>query len=266
MPTDEVLKLMSSSMQYSDRPTEQREDAEQVFDLADQLGVAVIGFSEATRHGSVFPELAAAAHRHDWFWQRGITGDYRFAVSPSCEVLENGYVHVLDAAVGHGPHHSKRGVAEVTFRTAAGNVITDHGSHWLTGFQLDRKPGAEGPRERQHREQTDAMIERVQLHAAGRRLSFWQGDTNVDEQRDTGFDRAAIEARFAAHGLESIYDERFDGNDQLPSTHGRRTIDVIGSIRADRRVTGRSVRVVKRNGRHADHLIVVASYDVAATR
>lgn len=262
----EELKLLQSSMQGSDKQAEIIDDVRQMFNVAVNNDVDLICLSETDRHGDVMPHVRVEAFRRGWWLQdEGVTGDCRFILNPKNKLLESGYVHVLDGQGGMpAGNFSNRGVAEITFETVGGNIITDHSSHWLTAFELDRRPGAEHPREAKFDKQTEAMIERVLLHGKGRRLSFWQGDTNLNEEKDTGFDHDAIHYQFKKAGLLSIYDELMPG-ENLPSTHGSAkggTIDIIGSLEEDTRVKPVSVRVLPRRGRHSDHLMVLGVYSI----
>jgi hypothetical protein len=230
----------------------------------------VVAFSEAHKASRVRPAVKRVGTKRGWQVYVPPKGDVVLAVHPRHRLLETGYVHVLDAQTGLPKgNFSNRGVAFVTFITPAGNVVTDHSIHWITAFRLDRRPGPESPREIKHMEQTDAVIEQVTAHGEGRRVSFWQGDTNVPEDRDKGADNVAIHARFREHGLTSVWDELSASQAipaNFPSTHGRRgsTIDIIGSYDPDRRVTAVDARV--RPIRHSDHQVVDAWYDVRPVR
>lgn len=268
MSKAQTIRLLHSSMQYSDPLPAIREDAHALFAAADELGADTIGFTETQKGTDAYRAVVEAAARAGWWMQSEIAGDCRFALHPENKLIESGYVHVVDGdEPGVGGRFGQRGIAELTFRTQPGNVVTVHGAHWLTDYKLDRRPGPENRREAAFDRQTQAMIERVELHARGRRLSFWEGDTNLNEERDTGFDHDAIHARFQDAGLVSIWDELHKPGSELPSTlngPGGPTLDVIGSCDLDGRVTAASVRVLPRRGRHADHLPVLAAYDVAA--
>lgn len=267
----ELLRLMQSSMQFSDPRPAIRQDVLQTFDDAERLDVAAIGFSEANRGSNVWPAIQYEARKRGWWFQGQVTGDARFALSPKCQRMRDGFTHVLDARSGFAKgNYSKRGIVELTFLTPGRNVVTVHTTHWLTGFKLDRRPGAEHNREKLHTRQTDAMIERVKRNGRGKRLSFWQGDTNVHEEADTGFDREAIHRRFLAAGLVSIYDElQRPGSDLPPTTTSGprgRTIDVIGRYQRDVRVKAVSFDVLARRDRNSDHLPVVATYELRLPR
>jgi hypothetical protein len=130
-------------------------------------------------------------------------------------------------------------------RTAGGNIVTDHAAHWIT-FGGGNRQDLRG-------EQSEAMADRVRLHGKGKRLSFWQGDTNEDEEKRP---QGAVQKPLTRGRLVSIY----DALDKYPATHGSRTIDVIGHFDADGRVTPEKVRVGK--VRNSPHRVVDATYTI----
>lgn len=97
-------------------------------------------------------------------------------------------------------------------------------------------------------------------HSVGNNIGFWGGDFNIDEDADNKVNWGGFaNAIFHKAGLQSIYDElstpaSFD-------TAGNRKIDVIGSYKGDKRVTGRDV-VRSPESVHSDHRFVMATYDV----
>lgn len=255
----EKLVLVQSSMQRTDSWRQVRRDVASLMELAVGLDWDVIAVSEATRKNRVWRLLNRAVDRAGWWYQGGVPGDVRFIVNPKHDIRESGYTKVLEARRGYRKgNYAERGIAEVMFRTPMGNKVHDHTMHWNTGYRLDRQAGHESRRERGIDGQTDDMADRVKLHGRGRRLSFWQGDTNMDEHHDRGWDKWAIHHQFRKAGLRSVFDEL----GEYPNTHHRRTIDIIGSYNPDRRVSAQSVRVLPRDGRSVDHLIVVAEYSI----
>lgn len=248
----EIFKLLMASMQFSDGRRAIKRDAEQVFDVATIQDVDVICFTETTKSNRVFDPVRRQAKRHKWAFQRGIRGDVRLAVNPKNQVLESSYVHVLDPQGGlRKGNYSARGIAEVTLRTKLKNVATVHGAHWIT----EGGP-ANDVRAARRRLQSEMMVERVQLHGKGRRLSFWMGDTNEDEGRREG----EVQRPLTLGGLTSIYDEL----GKYPNTHGNKTIDVIGAYRRDGRVRPVGVRTF--GERDSDHLMALGVYEISTPR
>lgn len=253
----EKLTVVQSSMQFSDRKPDISADCKALMEQARDESWDIIALSETVKGNQVFGQMRHEVHKARWWFQGGIRGDVRFIVNPKHELMESGYAHVLDGRKQKRGSFSARGVAEVTFRTPGGNIVTDHTTHWITGYKLGPKGNPQ--REAMFDQQTEAIIERVKLHGKGRRLSFWQGDTNLDEFKDRGGFSGGIHKPFRQAGLRSVYDEL----NEYPTTHGKRkTIDVIGHYLPDTRVTAKDVRVLPRNGRNVDHLIVVATYHI----
>lgn len=257
----ERLHLVQSSMKYSEGGKAATADVRDLLVKAELKDAPdCVGFTESPPGGAVRRAITRLARRrgyHAWTPK----GDFVFAVHPRNTVTETGYVHVLAPNTGMSEgNYGERGLAFVTFQTPAGNVVTCHGSHWLTAYVLDNHPGPETRREDRYAEQTRAMVKAVVAHGAGGHLSFWQGDTNLNEQKDHGQDPDGFHAMSTAAGLRSVYDEL----DRYPATHGPlkkgSTIDVLGSYDPDRRVSAVDVKV--RPPRHSDHRAVDAWFDV----
>lgn len=256
----ETFHLATVSMQRDDPPRQIDEDLDVAFNPGSwgDYGLPdLIGFTEATPGQAVRPRLIRHAERAGYVLNLPESGDVvtavrawdpAGAVAVIHELVEVGSVEVLPARSGFdkGNYAAKR-VVETTIRTPAGNVITHHGMHWLTAYRLDTTPGPENRREALHLDQSEEIVERVQLHGKGRRISLWSGDLNVDEAADTGFDDSAPHAVFAAAGLRSAFDEV----GRYPDTHGRRTIDVAGTYDPDHRVTVKDARSYRRG--NSDH-------------
>lgn len=249
----ERIVIRQSSMHEGDTVTEKRDDLLQVFGTGCP---DVVAFTEVSGSMRIVLRQIAGAHGYHSF---SSPSDISFAVSDRHRIRSSGYVKTLNPHVGMSKgNFGERGVGHVTFVTPAGNVITEHATHWLTQYHLDREAGDEGRREHFFSDQTRDMIKQTLLHNHGRLISFWSGDTNLDEPRDTGFDHDAVHAKFKAAGLVSIYDDL----GEFPATLGSRTIDIIGRVLADGRVKPVDVNVHRRNGRHADHLMVDATYEI----
>lgn len=256
----ELLHLRHSSMQFSDDRDAQRADIRRVIPIDADDAPDVIGFTELGDNSLAYM-VSSRAEAAGYLLYRHVS--VALAIHPRNEIRETGRVNVLPARKGPGRYRA-RGIAEVTFRTPAGNVVTVHEAHWITGYRLG--PGGNPRREADHEQQTAAMVERVQLHGKGRRLAFWMGDTNVDEEKDDGRDPRAMHATMTRGGLLSIY----DALDMYPPTHGRdSTIDIIGHYAPDARVTPVRVDTGPRGNtpkRHADHRVVDAWYSIRPSR
>lgn len=247
--SDEKLVLRQSSMQFADPAKQVAEDAKGAIPDAKSKGAPdVIGFTElgAAQELRIVRQRCKEAgylfHRH---------GSVGLALHPKHELIEKGGVDVLDGLrtrSGKGSYRP-RGIAELTFRTPGGNVVTVHEAHWITF--------GGGNRQEERAEQSEAMVERVQLHGKGRRLSFWMGDINEDEEKRP---QGAVQKPLTRGKLVSVY----DALDKYPSTHGNRTIDVVGHYDADGRVTPEKVAVGK--VRNSDHKKVDATYTISRRR
>jgi len=148
------------------------------------------------------------------------------AIVTRLPVVNAGHTPVVDAqpgppsAGGHGP----RGVSWVKLSTPAGNAVFPHVAHWVTGFGHD-------PRRRaQHLAMTAALIRNVRKHGRGHRLAFVAGDINLSLPLPA---RGETGQLFAAGRITTIWDDDPDP----AATHGRSTLDFIGSYDPDRRVT-----------------------------
>lgn len=95
----------------------------------------------------------------------------------------------------------------------------------------------------------------VEANAAGSRVGFWAGDTNLNDR--PGSTAYAI---LEAEDLTTCWDEL----KTYPGTHGRETIDVIGSYDPDVRVAARSAKAWPLG--NSDHRAVSATYMIAPAR
>lgn len=135
-----------------------------------------------------------------------------------------------------------------------GERVTVFEGHWVTGF--DRSP----TRAELHEQMTRAMAAAVDKAGKGAAVSFFMGDTNIDERTDQGKNPSKPHAIFAEEGLLTCWDEL----GKYPPTHGKRTIDVIGSRDGDQRVSCTDARIWPKL--HSDHRQVSAYYDIAEQR
>lgn len=244
------LHLQQASRQFSDRLSRQAEDLDVI--LSRQAHVT--GFTETGTH-----ELAKLVRRkateHGMRFVDG-KGDGCFAVRRDLQVLDRGSVFVNPGETGKpGRAHGPRYVVWVKLGWRD-EVVFVNEAHWLTGSAL-------GPtRRRMHVDMTKAVVNNVKAQARGRRLAFWMGDTNIDEQgRRSWYDPLIEDGR-----LLSCWDEV----GKYPPTHEkvRRTIDIVGSYDPDRRV--RLVRVDLHPDREqhtwTDHAQVSAFYAIKPRR
>lgn len=179
-----------------------------------------------------------------------MTGSTAVLVGPSLRVVSQ-HQHFVNPAVNKPPReggHAARYITAVQVEWENEQVWFGE-AHWVTGF------GGHPRRTREHELMTRRMVDEVRRHGAGTKLAFFAGDTNFDdgaERRIAGcppllFDQA---------GVSTIWEEL----DRFPDTHGRKTLDVIGSYDRDRRVSAVDVRMWPRG--HSDHRAVSAFYEV----
>lgn len=105
-----------------------------------------------------------------------------------------------------------------------------------------------------------AAVARAETGSAGRGLAVLAADLNVDEDTDLGTDPRGPAAIFGAAGITTVYDELRT----YPDTHGRKTLDVIGTVDRDGRVSASRVKVWPAG--HSDHRRVSAYLAIKGTR
>lgn len=242
--TTETLILCQSSMQHTDGTRAKQTDIEGAIpDGKRKTSPDAIGFTELDRDLiRIIKDRCEAMGYH--FGRLGTVG---LAVNSRCRIKTTAGVDVLPGlktVKGKG-NHSSRGILETTFVTPGDNEVTVHVAHWITDSDTER-------RDDKREQQSDAMVERVRLHGQGKALSFWMGDTNDDERKPKG----DVQKVLTRGHLVSIY----DALDKYPSTHGKKTLDVIGHFDADGRVKPEKVVVGKVRG--SDHKKVTATYTI----
>lgn len=291
----ETLLTRISAMQYGDTGSQVTADLRGVFTPHPVYGMpASVAFSEVRL--AVRLAVRAACKQHGYRLFLPTEGGDCIAVAPFCLVTREHYEHVLDAQTGLPKgNYTARGVVSVDYVTPKGNVIGESYQHYLTAYQLDTKPGPENRREDRYAAQITAHIdaltaagegygpvavppdiasfinrakvqpgwgltfnqrERTWYAGRGGHIALGKADTNVDERDDTGFDPDAIQARFSAAGIQSVYD-RVEGDKDLIGTHGppRSGVIDVGYLRdQDRRVD--VVDIENHGRRFSDHNLI----------
>lgn len=211
----------------------------------------VVGFTECAA-GVMRPVAIDACHAEGYRFHGG-PGDTATAVSPEHRVKDHGAIFALAgqpgpaAEGGHGPRY----IDWVKFGFH-GSDVWFHEAHWVT-LHPDT-----ALRHQQHQHMTVLMCAAVDRHGAGDRLSFFGGDTNVDEALDRGAEHWKPHWQFAHHDLTTIYDELHT----YPATAGRTTIDIIGSYNPDARVSAEAVHVWPSDAPALDHRQVSGWYTI----
>lgn len=230
------VTFQHSSMQWSDNPAQKKADAAAVF----RTGAGIITFTELStvNNRDGLAAVVAEAGEHGYaIWARGgcaVAVRRQFG-----KIVDKGYVGPVIKGVAKD--HEARGVTWVTVDVPRVGKLTTAVAHWIT---RDHEPD----RHRDNDRLSDAVAELLEAKAAGSALGFFAGDTNVDDQHDR---------LFPGHRFTTCWDELR----KYPDTHGRRTIDVIGSYDADTRVRAVSARVVPLD-LHTDHRTVQAVYSI----
>lgn len=200
-----------------------------------------IGFTEVGGR----PRLEAALKRLGYATFNPAHGDGAIAVRmDGLQILRRNNVQVTPASEGIRAQY----LTSVVARWGDERVWLGE-AHWL----VPRSP----ERWSRHVAMTRAMVRSVQENAKGRDLAFFLGDLNVDPDDERGTDQVQPYRLFNHHNMTTIWDEL----GRYPGTHGRRTIDVIGSYDRDRRVVGHRAYVRNQN---ADHDRADAWYQVDA--
>lgn len=237
-----LLHLQHASMQHTDTDRQLRADLDTILGRnADAVGFTEVNHDHRT--------LAQACAEHGYILVQPDRTETALAVHGDHELVTAGAQLVLPRNPaparkgGHAARHICWGTANMY-----GELVSVHVGHWNTGMNRRKL------RHTQHDKLTRAMAKAVAEQAKGHRLGFWTGDTNVPDRHKarTSWDRIT-----RRRDLTTCWDEL----GKYPRTHGRRTIDVIGSYDPDTRVAARSARAWPRG--HSDHRAISAWYDVA---
>lgn len=238
-----TLHLQQASLQRTDDA-----HGETLPDLETILGrrAHVVGFTEAQ---GFHPELTAAARRHGYRLLLPSDGDTAMAVRGDVLVRGHAVRRVSPARPNRPgqPGHVARNILTAQL-VADEELVSVSEAHWTT-----RKGDAGGER----LAMTQAMAEVVAQEAAGSRLGFWLGDTNSDDRPQP---HGVVDGALKAGQLTSCWDEL----GRWPATHGRQTLDVVGSYDPDHRVTCKRAKVWHQL--HSDHRQVSAFYAVRPRR
>lgn len=207
-------------------------------------GMDAVGFTEVR---TFHPELREACHNRNYQLVIPPDGDTAIAVLFVHNIIGRDYLPVNPGSArpasegGHGP----RGVQVVEFRPRGTRErVTFAEAHWLT-----RRSDNGG----QRLAMTEAMAQVMRKAGKGTRLGFWAGDTNNPDRPAATSD---VDLALRKGELTSCWDEL----GRYPDTHGRTTIDVVGSYDPDSRVSCTRAKVYPQL--HSDHLPLAAFYSV----
>jgi hypothetical protein len=243
------IHLMQASMQFSDPDFQTIADLHGIF----TRDADVIGFTEVARSGARKQHvLEQIARKYNYRVYVGGAGDTALAVAPEHQILARGTSQVHEGRSGRGKH-GPRDIDYVCVNIR-GERVWVHEAHWVTKFNDDAE------RREDHIAMTKSMIDLVAKHAKSTDLSFFMGDININEKLDRGQDKRKPDYLFNAAGLTTIWDEL----NKTIGTHGRATIDIVGSYDRDVRVKGHKVKVWPQG--HTDHRQVSVIYKIARQR
>lgn len=240
--TKRVLHLMHHSTQFSDSAAKFSADLRQ--DLKREPHILSLG--ETKTH---LAELRQVARELGYTPVININGNNEaFCVRTSDDrirVKDKGAFKVLDGEAGS---HSARFVHYVRV-SWYGEDLWFHTAHWSLVRNARDKV--------KHQKITDQMITQVKKHGQKGAISFFSGDVNDDDQPN-GNVKTNWNQKFRQNGLLTIWDEF----KVYPATMGYvgRTIDVIGSYDADKRVKGERYKAWPMG--HSDHRAISAWYEI----
>lgn len=227
---DELLHVQQVSLEWVDTAAQVRADARTALDR----DAHAVGWTEA-QSTKIRRELAAACTAKGYRLIAPDRAGTVLAIRKDLRLIAYGRRHALDAVPG--PFRTGgRPVKFVTWGTFvwAGETVTAIEAHW---------PNRARENAAAHRRMTSVVADLARVHGRGRRLAVWMGDANVDDGDRVPFWDAALNAG----QLSTVWDEL----GHHPSTHGRRTIDVIGTYDPDKRLS--VVRARSWPRQHSDH-------------
>lgn len=235
-----VVQLQQASSAFT--LTDKRARAD--FEAALHRESDVVCFTEVAAR---LAPLLAACNANGYQLHHALHGDTALAVRVIHKILAAGEAESIPGAKGPASEggHGPRPILWATIRPfETSERVTIHGAHWVTRKADDGH---------QQLQLTQDLGDVVRGHSRGSRVGFWLGDTNSpDTRRDsTPVDRALTRA-----DLTSCWDEL----GKYPPTHGRDTIDVIGSYDPDRRVS--CLRAGRWPAGNSDHRPVSAWYRI----
>lgn len=232
------IHLMQASMQFSDTNKQTSVD----FDRILSRRADAVGFTEMTKQIA----LATEACKKAGYFLSTVPGqDIAIALRKDHKMQGSGFELVTPANSTPGNPFANRGIYWIRFNFEGESVFFSEG-HWLTG-RLD-----DPERYSEYMEMTQTMIDTVNKQATGRAIAFFGGDVNSD----AAFPNRHPFREFKDAGLRTIWDEL---GLTLNTLNGR-TIDVLGSVDKDKRVSADHVRVWPKL--NTDHSQISAYYNV----
>ena len=245
--TTTTVDVMHTSMQFSDSTAQKQEDAKRIFARAEKRKLAWVTGTEAGMGASGDLRAALAKESKAAGYKFFVKSDVWIAVNK--EIITpnswaDGFIKTLDANTG-SQRFSDRGLLWAEFLWKPVGSVSIGVSHYMTH---GRKPSDEyfGA----NTKLTRAIGQWGKVHGAGRRLCFFQGDTNIPDRSDDVF---------RGQPFTTLADEL----KQWENT-GHGSIDVIASYDQDSRVKGKYWRALddKEFPLHTDHFAVEGGFEV----
>jgi hypothetical protein len=250
MPT--TVRIVHASQQFSDSRVQQAHDVDAVFGYADRKGALFLTGTESGGD-SLRTLVTKYAKQYGWALSLHRTGDW---------VALNRDLAKVDGKGFDGPHipgttglkasegaHAPRGIAWITGTLPGVGSVTMGCVHYLTARSMKASGTTNEPLAR-------GLAAWGRDKGKGKAIAFVGGDFNMDDaNRDV----------FLGKPFTTCWDELR----KYPATYGTskargRTIDVIASYDADRRVKAKAARVLDDSDLrlNTDHFLIEATYTV----
>lgn len=245
------LRIIHSSMQFSDTKAQHLHDADAIFKYADKRNALLLTGTEAGGGGNhdLRDALLAAAKKYGWKINAHKWGDWCAVNLDLAKFADSGYegpfvkgTTGLKASQGA---HSPRGITWLTATVDTIGTLTIGSAHYLTA-RSQKVSGSNAPL-------VAGIAAWGKDHGKGKALCFFGADINQDDEHQDPFKGGPF---------TSCWDEL--GN--YPGTHSMRgpTIDVIASYNGDGRVSCKSARRLDDTALplFTDHFAIEATYAV----
>jgi hypothetical protein len=274
MTGDVTVKVMHASLQFSDRPDQQKEDVTDLFARAQKRGVWWLTGTEAGPGAGptsdLLEELGKAAGFKTWVPSahkgKGWATDCWVAVD--LDRIEKGTwntgfepgipgSHELYAEQGLPnpgdiqPRWGPKGVVWASFGNADIGPVSVAAAHYLTKGRSQKGQPIKGVNHYTWNIKLAKVVgDWAREHGKGKGLAFYGGDQNIVDRTDD---------TFFGQPLTSAWDElkKWDNT-------GHGNIDVIASYNGDGRVAAQDIRALDDNEffQHADHFVIEAEFKV----
>ena len=243
-----TVDVMHTSMQFSDSTEHKQQDAQRIFARASKRKLAWVTGTEAGFGASADLRAALAKEAKAAGYKFFVKSDLWIAVNKTIitpNSWSDGFIKVVEHNTG-SQRFDDRGILWAEFLWKPLGSVSVAVSHYMTHGQ---KPGDEYYAA--NTKIARAVGDWGKVHGAGRRLCFFQGDTNIQDRTNDVF-------------RGSPFTTLADELKQWDST-GHGAIDVIASYDADGRVKGKYWRALddKEFPLNTDHFAVEGGFEVS---